>query len=449
MRYLFGDSSDSPFKANVLEFVRDAIDFSVYVLEADARIRVLCERIEALQRKAAEDIDELERFESGLLDAIAAVPKRSGSPLVLCSEQMTSSCRQVARASISAVRARVAADIAQLEAEESAERDGCVKALAALVGPHEPPDSSAVLHLQLRDGGGYDGVWAGDSKALGLSWKLALGFPDGHSFGQTVRVERFAPGLVIHAPELTGWIRKEIKNRPQQIARYVINDVATEGSTIGIRVCVEPKSDAGFDIDCKLDAGHVSATRLGSGNGQTAGEFEVVESDVPKLVDMSKSIHASLGQLTRLHLTKALVGDVEFRGLSSYVPFVERVIDQLAPIIREIALHSFDPNELVLRSQLADNRREEIFVSRKTLRDKYAHLPAAHAQLFAPLALDSSLSRSVMPPALASVAERDPRSELPRSQRPPPPLQPAATVAIPAAPAELHLEELALEDDDA
>ena len=52
MYYLFGDSTTAPFTSNVLEFLRDAIDFSVYVLEADQRIRAGKDRMDALRRRA-------------------------------------------------------------------------------------------------------------------------------------------------------------------------------------------------------------------------------------------------------------------------------------------------------------------------------------------------------------------------------------------------------------
>ena len=52
MTYLYGDSTPSTLRRNFLEFLRDALDFCVYVLQADARIQLGRARIDALRRQA-------------------------------------------------------------------------------------------------------------------------------------------------------------------------------------------------------------------------------------------------------------------------------------------------------------------------------------------------------------------------------------------------------------
>src|SRR4030095_228652 len=74
-RYLFGDSSTSPFPSNVLEFLRDAIDFSVYVLEADQRIRAGKERLDALRLRSDAELHEVEALRSATVATIESTPK--------------------------------------------------------------------------------------------------------------------------------------------------------------------------------------------------------------------------------------------------------------------------------------------------------------------------------------------------------------------------------------
>src|SRR5207248_2719364 len=54
MNYLYGDSTPSPLKSNFLEFLRDDIDFGVFALLADDRIRLGREQVESLRQKADE-----------------------------------------------------------------------------------------------------------------------------------------------------------------------------------------------------------------------------------------------------------------------------------------------------------------------------------------------------------------------------------------------------------
>jgi hypothetical protein len=80
-----------------------------------------------------------------------------------------------------------------------------------------------------------------------------------------------------------------------------------------------------------------------------------------------------------------------------------------------------------LRKQLADDRREEIFVSKTTLRQKYEHLPKDLRVLFAPLGLEANLSRSLPPLAQPAATTR---AELPPSNPPPPPGKPIVPLGI-------------------
>jgi hypothetical protein len=89
MAYLYGDSTDSPFTSNVLEFLRDAIDFSVYLLGADGRIRAGRDRMEILQRHAQIDLEEIEGLSRAVAETIEATAKSAAeSPVTRCATQM-------------------------------------------------------------------------------------------------------------------------------------------------------------------------------------------------------------------------------------------------------------------------------------------------------------------------------------------------------------------------
>lgn len=95
----------------------------------------------------------------------------------------------------------------------------------------------------------------------------------------------------------------------------------------------------------------------------------------------------------------------------------------------------------MIRRALANDRREEIFVPKATLREKYAVLPSALARAFLPLGLEESAGSK------ARVSEAPPdeappvRAQLAPSQPPPPPPAlprvttvrppPSATAAVP------------------
>jgi hypothetical protein len=433
-RYLYGDSSTSPFTSNLLEFLRDAIDFSVYVLEANQRIRAGEERMAALRLRSDAELDEVEALRSATVATIESTPKGANdSPASECALRMRAACDAAARSVADSVQKRLADDIERAQADEDAEREGCLNALAALVVAHPPPDSSCVLKLRLRDTGAYQARLEGTCTPLGVTWKCELGFPEGHPFTAIIRVGQLQQGFQISAPELTGWIKKEVRMRLQQLERHAITQVLAEGSKVVLCLRSEPGGGDGYDFDCQAETGRVVATRVLATDDSSAGRFELLESDVPKLVALCQTVQSTLVQLKTVRSVEARLGEHDFRALPTFVEIVERVIAQLSPLTHEIAKHSLEPNELVLRRALGDDRREEIFVSKATLREKYEKLSADLQSLFAPLGLREMLSRSMVPPADREPTETR-RSELPPSNPPPPPAKPIQQVALPPPP---------------
>ena len=65
--------------------------------------------------------------------------------------------------------------------------------------------------------------------------------------------------------------------------------------------------------------------------------------------------------------------------------------DEGYAVVQEIAARSQSPGELVLRRQLADDRREEIFLSKSELRRKIEPLAEGERSLFDRLLLDTAV----------------------------------------------------------
>jgi hypothetical protein len=433
VRYLYGDSTRSPLTSNVLEYLRDALDFNVYALGADERIKAGRAEMRALQERANVDIEELETFGRTIADAIHAAPKRTAdSAAVGCAERLQVARSEIVDSFVGAVRQRLHAEMAHAEAQEAAERDGCVRALMALLVANEPPNSSDVVRRVRLADAGYQGEIQGCCEPLHLRWHFELGFPEGHLLSKTAHVDDVLAGFEVHAPELTGWFKKELKVRPQRLEHQRITEVVKDGAKIVIRLR-DAKSDAvGFDLEADADTGGLVASRVVPNDEPGGGPFEVDQRDAPRLIELCEHVAGTLGKLVPGRLIEAKLGDEDVTALASFLTLVERMVQQLAPIVHDIALHSLEPTELVLRRQIGNNRREEIYVPRETLRAKYEGLPQHLRVHFSPLSLDSAMSRSVAPPAPPSPA---PRSELAPSQPPAPPIRnPLVVPVVPPLP---------------
>ena len=433
MQYGYGDSSASPFTSNFLELLRDALDFSVYLLEADQRIRGTQGRRDDLRRRSQRELEQIEVLKGAAIKAIESTPKgATDSAAAECATRMASACDECVEAATASVRRKVSGEIAEADAEEETERAGCAKALLALLSAHTPPESSSVLRLHLSDGGSYEALLEGNWPGIGLVWTSDLAVPDGHPFKQLLRVENLRPGMDITAPNQTGWIKKEVKMRSQHLERHVVNEVIAKGPKVVLRLRTEPGGEVGFDFESDTGTGRVAASRVATGQeALAAGPFDLQDEDAPKLIELCQTVRESLTSLTPTELRDARVGDVDVTALPNYVDMTERLIGYLAPFVHEIAKHSLEPDELVLRRLLGNDRREEIFVSKTTLRQKYEKLPPNLHVVFKPLGLHANLSRSIPPAANAATATR---SELPPSNPPPPPIKPMIVVGPKPAP---------------
>jgi hypothetical protein len=429
MHYRYGDSSTSPFTSNFLEFLRDSLDFAVYVLGADQRIRGTERRKDDLQRRTEVELQQLDGLKRVTLAAIESTPKGApDSPVAECATRMASACEESVRSAGTGVREKLAEEISQAELEQTSEREGCVKALLTLLAAHTPPEASLVLRLRLRETGAYEALGEGAWPGIDLSWISELVIPDGHAFRQLLRIEDLHRDLEISAPDQTGWLKKEVKMRPQRLERHAISEASVDGSKMVLRLRTEPGGEIGFDFAWDADAESVAASRVVAGqDAVVAGPFDIEDEDKPKVIELCKAVREHLTTLKHERIKEAQLGDAEFGKLSKFVDTAERLVGYLAPFVHEIAKHSLEPDELVLRKQLADDRREEIFVSKTTLRQKYEHLPQDLRALFAPLGLQANLSRSLPPQAQPAAATR---AELPPSKPPPAPAKPIIPLGI-------------------
>jgi hypothetical protein len=434
VNYLYGDSTESPFASDVLAFLRDAIAFAVFVLQADQQVALGHARAAATRRQADADLEHLAQFFDVIVGSVDGADKSlPDSPTARCAAQLRAALLHSRGAWEGALRGDLDAAIAHFRAEEAALRAECGRALAALLLAHEPHGTglSQRVSLQSRT---YQATVLGQS-AFGLSWTIDLLVPQ--SWSGPARVERFVPTLEIRAPQTHGWLMKEVIPRPQRLERHVLAELACDRETTTFKLRAEPDIEAGFDVTA-APAG-VSAIRVGPKDDAALGAFELQAEDAKALRALAQNLHEWASRLARQTLLSADFDGADFLMLPTFAPLVERLVAMLAPIVGEIARRSPSANELVIRRLLADNRREEIFVGKATLHAKYAELPGAQRALFAPLGLDapdlparSPESRDRESPIVRAEVAPSVRPP-PLASRPPPPPSAPPPAAVPDA----------------
>jgi hypothetical protein len=426
VKYLYGDSTESDLESNFLELLRDAIDFGVFVLRADESIKAGKAQIAALSEEATAELARLEGFTAGVARAIEAGDKGAdGSPTAMCASQLVELLARTKNATADAVRAKLAADIAAIEAEESASRTACHEALQTFLDPHGKDDARETRRVALLDGGTYDAT-AMAQATFGIDWLFALQVPPESLWASPVRLERLAPHIELHAPQVTGWLTKEVKVKPQRLERHTATELTLERLSGGaasrtfLKLRIEATVETGFDVE--VLGAEIRMTRVGPVEDASVGPFQIEETDVTTVRSIVDKLTAATAELANARLVDATFDGLPFKNAPSFVPIAVRLVERLAPVVREISARSLTPTELVLRRALTDDRREEFFVTKATLREKYEVLPPALRSLFQPLGFDVAPVDSQPPPASLKTDRKEIRASQPSV--PPPPLPP-------------------------
>ena len=389
MTYLFGDSTPSTLEIDYIQFLRDAFDCCIDVLRADERIAEGKVQLESLEKAAAADLEQVQQVAALVPRAFNGAPVGAlESPAARCAAAILRSAAALAAATVSDVKGSVELAASKGAADAAEERRACAAALERLLIKHDLPGMKSELQVVFVGAGHYVGR-AHVSTGFGVSGTLELEIPRDHLFERILRLDRLAEKLDVQAPELGGWLHKEVKLRPQHLEKHHVVglSVGAAGDTIRLRAGADG-SGAGFDVVFGPAPGSVRLLRVDDQNKRD-GEPFVVESstDVAKLQMMREKVVAAAMVLARHR--RALV-DVKIDGepLANHPTpslLAERLVAAMAPTVQEIASRSQSPGELVLRRLIGEARREEIFLAKQELVSKLEGLSAPNRAVFDPL----------------------------------------------------------------
>ncbi len=388
MTYLFGDSTPSNLDFDYIEFLREALDFSVQVLAAHERMMQGAARAVEVRLKGEAEVKRIEGLGAALARAVEAFDIGTAeSPTAQCADTLLRGAAETVRSAIERVNSGSAADVGKLDEEARRDRERCVEALGTFLQRHDLPRQTSELRLQQEGGSGY--VARLYVRALdNLAAVLELAIPSSHLLSTVVRIDKVMERLEVHAPESGGWLRKEVTLRPQRLDKEFITAVVANDSETMIQLrTAADGTGVGFDLTVPESGVRVSLRRVGEATEWPP--FELDETDSAKIRELKDKIVASAEELrhARRGLVEAALGDKPLGEQRDPKVIVERLVAEMAPVVREIAKRSLAPTELVLKRQTGDGRREEIFVSRRDLQVKLRPLGKEARAVFAPLEL--------------------------------------------------------------
>jgi hypothetical protein len=419
MPYLYGDSSASPLQENYIDLLRHAVDLSVELVRAEHRMLAEDEYRRELRERSEAESAELRALEEAVTRAArGAAPKDAARPAARCASVIAAAVADAVKGELRVVQGTLTEELARIDTNVKREVEVCREALGRFLLTHDLPGTVSQLSLDAR-GPHTAGQMRGC--AFGVETTLELDVPVGHLFGHAPRVERLMDGLEIQAEKTSGWIRKEHRLASERLDKYYLTQAVIDAEEASLQLRMHPDgTGAGFDVEIRKGTPRVRVQSFGErGAGPTP--HEVGDDDARSLLAFHQRILERVSDLLR-HRRAVLDVRVDGQPLGPTArpsQLVERLVAAMAPTVSEIVRHSSSPDELVLKRVLADDRREEIFVSRADLARKLEPLPTPSLALFAPLKLGPvPLAKAAPAPAPVVVAASSAPVKRPPSDRP-------------------------------
>jgi hypothetical protein len=417
--YLYGDSTLSPLTIDLIAFLPDALDFATQALLCDARIGDAMNRVATLTESTEREIEAAQTLVIDALLLLDRAKATEGDSLAgRCAVRIRHGINELVRAEAEGARAAALAEASRAEQLAVSERGVFAKAFEMLVLRRLFPDTVEAIEIGTEDATSYR-ARARASTPYGLSWTSKIDIPSSHPFGRILRLDRVIERIEVEAPEEAGWLHKEVKIRTQRLDRFYLSELRAAPGATTVKLRVAPDgTGGGFDLAFADEAGQVQIVRVPDNGSPPDPPYEATSDDSSALRSFHDRLHGMATELLG-HKTALIAASLDDRPLA-HLPaprmLVERLIENLAPLVQQVAKRSLTSGELVLKRQVTDNQREELFVSKAALQQKVESLPPALQRVFDPLEL-AALPRPTPEPFTLL---REPGESRPVTVPPPP-----------------------------
>jgi hypothetical protein len=374
----------------------------VAVLQSEHRVAAAETRRRQQETRTEKEAARLRELEATVTRAVSLAIEGASpdAPVARCADAILRAAGAAVSSSEGDLQSALASESKKIEADAVKERSICLKAFERLLLAHDLPGSDRELRVEQKKDGAYSARLHANTP-YGLTAALDLDIPAAHRFGRLVRVGDLAETLEIQVPKSGGWLRKESRLTGERLGRLVVMSCRTgaRGQHVALRA---EGIEEGYEFAWAPRQGRVHATRVAPDLSGPV-DFDLSEADSRAVAAFVEKLAATALELSpnRKALASAQLDGEALESRPASL-LVQRLIEVMAPTVREIAARSGSADELIIRRLLGDGRREERFVRRAELLEKLEPLTEAARAMFSPLGLGIIPGR---PPAPDEVME--------------------------------------------
>ncbi|MEO8703693.1 MAG: hypothetical protein ABI867_26825 [Kofleriaceae bacterium] len=397
--YRYGDGTPFPLEENFIETLTAAVETCTNAFDPITELDSRRERAKEARREADREsnrLDDLEKTLTSSLTPYIPTDKKPGVTTTVA-QKIAAAAKQAITEAKRQVDGRVAAMEAQAAPKTVA--DQVLKALRPFFNDHQLPKSTWIMSWDVR---GNEPSADAVSTAGRVTAMYTL-IPD--PYRTPIRVEQLSEGVIVHM--MKKGVFGKAKPAPIDLGKYVM--VAFERNAKEQVVTLKEsgnKASAGLRFAVgELGATWTAMTIAGDSDGDANPLDNDDLSPIKQLVERANATLKDL--INRRTLVDITLGGKSLSDLDEPRIVPLEILNQLTPLARTIRERSRMSGELILKRDIGDGRREELFVPRATLSQQFARLPADYRRPFEEMGISGE--------------ETQPAITLPRAPATPPP----------------------------
>jgi hypothetical protein len=397
--YRYGDGTPFPLDDNFIETLTTAVETCtnafVPLTELDARR----EKAKEVRREADKELGRLADLEATVIGSLVAFSPPDNKKASL-TQQVSQKITAGVKTAVSEARRQVEGRVAATEALAAAKTsyEAVLKALRPFFESQQLPNARWIMSWDVR---GLEPSANAMASAGRISATFTLA-PD--PYRVPIRVEQLAEGVIVHM--MKKGVFGKAKPAPIDLGKYVV--VAFERNMHETIVTLKENTNKSAQ-GLRFAASEVGATWVSINTaGDADGDPNPLDpEDVAPIRQLSEKAHAALKDLIhRRSLVDLSLGTTPLQDLEEPRIVPLELLAQLTPLARTIREKSRMSGELILKRDIGDGRREELFVPRATLTAQFARLPMEYRRPFEDMGITNEetspaiqISRPPAPPA--------------------------------------------------
>jgi hypothetical protein len=349
--YRFGDGTAFPLEENFIDTLTQAVEACTQAFSPLAELDVRREKAVIAERDSHREVERLLELERVVEGAVGQFITGGGGLAQATAQKIVTATKQSVTAVRNQVEGRARAMLAEAEPRNVASQ--VQSALAPFFERVELPGTTWVTSWDGRTQTPRAEA-ASTSGRLGAAYVLDLS----GVWQQPIRNEQFAADVVVHL------VRKrtfgKAKPTPIDLSKMLMISIEQRAreTVLGIRESVKVMSGYRFVL------GEDGATFSNlSATGELESEVQAVaDEDLPSLRRLADAAVAQLATLRARRTVRELrFGGEPMTSLKEPKVFPLELLGQLTPLCRALRERSPIAGELVMKRDIGDGRREELF----------------------------------------------------------------------------------------